>query len=487
MPQPNQNFSGAGTFMIDSPVKGQEPLTYYDSLKQIAYTPEIRARADGKASIVLPYEDTGFEGLLSQLQSALAMAQGMESPYRTVTARKFYWAEYEQYETLSFAINKVAGSGTSRTTKISRFSQSNNGLFVKPIAGFQAIIKENNRQIVNITAVVENAAGDWDITLTSINNETIDISQKGQYTIVMFPMMEYLLSSTTQIATSGWVYNPPILWESFVQKYEYGVALDESEIDNYVYDRKFNIVKGVDSDGNSVDYFYIPAINKRFTDAFAGNRSLRILFNQRDYVNDREFDGVVPTISKYGMFNMAYDALLNGSFSSLLFSMIKSIRRVNGSNDYLLAHDFNFGLDWSNAMAELIRNRNQDYRYKLFGEGGEGPRDFRYFEFKDWSYNNYNFRAYQVDMFDSYRFGNILEYFALLLPLKAFTDTEGNKVPIITMCNIMGAEPAKSWTNWIDDARVRGERNLRGFGKDAFGIEFHAPTRTGMITKSRAS
>lgn len=482
MPNVNQNFSGGGNFMIPSPVKGQQPLAYYDSLKQIAYTPEIRARADGKASIILPYEDTGFEGLFSQLQAAVTGTSN-----RMVKARKFYWAEYEQYETLSFAINKTTGVGTSRTTTINRFSQSNNGLFVKPIAGFQAIIKENNRQIVNITDVTEVSAGNWNITITGINNETIDISARNLYTLVMFPMMQYKTSYTDPISTSGWVYNPPILWESFVAKYEYGVALDESEIDNYIYDRKFDIVKGIDSDGNGVDFFYIPAINKKFTDAIAGNRTLRTLFNQRDYVNDLEFDAVIPTIDKYGMFNMGYDALLSGSFKSLLFSMIKSLRRVNGSNDYLLAHDFNFGLDWSNAMAELIRNSKQDYKYALFGEGGEGMRNFEYFQFGDWKYSNYMFRAYQVDMFDSYRFGNILEYFALLLPLKAFMDTEGNRVPIVTYCNIEGAEPAKEWTNWIYDFRQQGGRTLDGFAKDAFGIEFHAPTRCGKIVKSKSA
>ncbi len=484
MPNPNQNYSAGSTFMIPDPVKGQQPMTYYDSLKQIAYTPEIRGRDGSKASIILPYEDTGFEGLLSQLQAAIAMGQGMDSPYRTVQARKFYWAEYEQYESLAFAVDKNVTPGTSVTTKINRFSQSANGLFVKPIDGFQAIIKERNRQIVNIANVTENAAGDWSITFTSINGETIDLSGRNTFTIVMFPMQEYVMSSTTPIETSGWVYNPPILWESWVQKYEYGVALDESEIDNYIYDRKFNIVKGVDGNGNGVEYFYIPAINQRFTDTIAGNRTLRLLFNQRDYTNDREFFGTIPTIDKYGMFNMAYDSLLSGSFKSLLFSMIKSLRRVNGSNDYLLAHDFNFGLDWSNAMAEIIRNAKQDYQYKLFGEGGEGVRNFTYFQFKDWNYSNYNFRAYQVDMFDSYRFGNILEYFALLLPLKAFVDTEGNRVPIITMCNIAGAEPAKEWTNWIYDFRQQGGRTLNGYAKDAFGMEFHAPTRCGKIQKA---
>jgi hypothetical protein len=90
-------------------------------------------------------------------------------------------------------------------------------------------------------------------------------------------------------------------------------------------------------------------------------------------------------------------------------------------------------------------------------------------------------------MFDSYRFGNILEYFALLLPLKAFMDTEGNRVPIVTYCNIAGAEPAKEWSHWFYDFRLQGGRTLAGFTKDSFGIEFHAPTRCGKIVKSKSA
>lgn len=482
MPDLNQNFSSAGNFFIPNPIKGQQPLAMYDSLKQIAYRPDIRARADGKVSIILPYEDTGFWGLFSQLQSAIT---GMD--YRTVHASEFFWAEYEQYETLAFAVNKNITPGNTVTTTINRFSQSNNGIFVKPMAGFQAIIKERKQQIVNITNVTENSVGNWSITLTGINGATIDLSGRNQYTLVLIPMQLYNLNMTAPIITHGWVYNPPILWKSWVQKYEDGVAIDESEIDNYVYNRKFDIIKGLDSDGGMVDFFYIPAIEKKFRDQIVANRTLRTLFDNRDVVNGQGFNGVVPTIRNYGMFNMAYDSFLSGSFKSLLFAMIKSIRKVNGSNEYLLGHDFNFGLDWSNAMAELIRNADQNYRYQLFGEGGVGARDFTYFQFKDWSYSNFRFRAFQVDMFDSYRFGNVLEYFAMLLPLKKFFDTEGNAVPLITYCNIKGAEPAKEWSQWIYDFRLQGGRTLNGYTKDAFGIEFHAPTRCGLITKSTPS
>jgi hypothetical protein len=65
-----------------------------------------------------------------------------------------------------------------------------------------------------------------------------------------------------------------------------------------------------------------------------------------------------------------------------------------------------------------------------------------------------------------------------------FTDTEGNRVPIVTFVNIEGAEPGRDMRVWVDDARERLERNLRIGIKDTFGMEVHAPTRMGIITKA---
>lgn len=486
MPNFNQFFSEAGTFNIDAVIKGQTPLTFYDPLKQIAYQPEIRRGADGKIAAVLPYAKTSLWGLSSQLMAKFGGDKKM------VKARKFWWAEYDQFQTFSFAVTKSANAvptgGVGVTVQISRQSLSQNGSFAKPIAGFRAMVKELNQQVVDITLVQQLPNGNFNITLQPINNEVLNLTQRGQYTIIVAAMRNYNLTNTpAQIQGQGMVKNPPALYESYVQKYENRIDVDESEIDNYVYDKDIMIFKGLDPNGNTIEYFYIPQLSLEIEAWITENRIWRTLFNQRDRLNDQDFDAVVPTIRKYGLFNYAYDQFLGGSFKSLLFSMIKSLRKINGSSDYFMIRDFNFGLDWGEAIAQLVRNYNQNYRYKLFGEGGEGMRDFEYFRFGNFSWNNYNFIDYQMDAFDDYQLGRPLEYFAILMPAKAYTDTDGNRVPILNYVNIGGAEVAKDQQVWMYDFRQQGQRIASVFAKDSFGIEIHKPTQLGMLWRGNSN
>lgn len=482
MPNQNQFFSEAGTFNIDAVIKGQTPLTYYDPLKQIAYQPSIRRGADGKPAAILPYADTGLWGLLSQLQATLGSEKKM------VRSRKFWWAQYDQYQTFAFSIGKsslsVPVGGTAVTVTISRSSLSQNGLFAKPLAGFKAMVKENNRQVVNITNVTETSAGNFTITLEPINGEILNLTKRPTYTVVLASMRNYHLSATAPIQTQGMVKNPPSLYSSQVQKFELGYAVDESEVDNYVYDKDIMLAKGLNSRGDLVEYYYIPQLSVEMEDMITSNRIWNTLFNRYNAGTDEDFDALIPSIEKYGMFNYAYDMFIGGSFKSLLFAMIKSIRKINGSSDYMLIHDFNFGIDWSEAIAALIKGSGQYYKYSLFGDGGVGMRDFEYFNFGNWKWSNYNFLSYQMDAFDSYRFGRPLDYFAILMPAKAFTDTDGNRVPPVNYVNVEGAEQAKDQSVWVDDARQRGERCLRIYGKDSFGIEVHVPTQMGIISRS---
>jgi hypothetical protein len=483
MPNPNMFFSEAGNFTIEAAIRGQTPLTFYDPLEQMAYRPDLRGNIGGEAAVILPYQDSGFWGLWSQVQSLLG------GDKRMVKDREFYWAEYDLFETQAFTVNSHAAGapGATVTATINAFSLSQNGLFAKPLEGFQAYFK-HNQQKVNIGTVTEVGAGNITVQFIPINNEVIDLSAKSTYIVVQTPMQVYPLNSpSAEIPTHGEVKNPPILYKSFVQKYEDGLAVEESEIDGWIYNKTFFISKGLDSMGQPVEYFYIPTLSRDAEAKIIASRNMHTLFNQRDNVAQEGFDGMLPTIRKYGMFNFSYDNFLSGSFKSLLFTMIKNLRRVNGSNEYMIAHSFNFQQDWGEAMAQLIQNFNQNYKYSLFGDGGTGNRDFTYFQFGDWKYGDYNFRKYLVDMFDSYRYGHILEDFAMLLPLKRFSDTQGNQVPIVNFVAVEGAEPGKDQKVWIDDARVRGQRNLRVFIKDNFGIEVHAPTRLGLITKSVAS
>ena len=485
MPNTNQFFSEAGTFNIDQVIKGQTPLTYYDPLKQVAYQPSLRRGADGKIAAVLPYADSGLWGLFSQLQAVLG------SDKKMVKARKFFWGEYDQFQTFSFAVKKsgaaVPAAGIGVVVALSRQSMNATGIFTKALEGFRAMVKENNQQVVDIINIFAPTPGTINVQLQPINNEVLDLTQRGQYTIVVSAMRNYNLPNTpATIQTQGMVKNPPALYASWLQKYELGYSVDESEVDNYVYDKDIMIAKGLNSRGEQVEYFYIPQLSTEMEDMIIQNRNWRTLFNQKDYINDQDFDALIPTIRKFGLFNYAYDSFLGGSFKSLLFSVIKSLRKINGSNDYFLIRDFNFGIDWGEAIAQLVRNMNQNYRYKLFGEGAEGMRDFEYFKFGNFKWSNYNFIDYQMDMFDSYRYGRALEYFASLLPARAYTDTDGNRVPIMNYVQIEGAEPAKDQAVWVYDFRQQGGRTVNIYGKDNFGLEIHKPTQLGMIWRGNS-
>lgn len=482
MQNPNQLEYGGNIYNIDDVIKGQSEFAMYDPLKQIAYQPGIRRNGAGDVVSVLPYSQTSVWGLFSQLQAHWG------SDKKTVRSRRFFYSEYEAYGTYVFAINKSAASiplgGVAVTVKVNRFSLSQNGNFGKPLRGFKGYIKELNQQNVTITNVTELASGDFNITLEPINGEVLNLTGRSSYTITMNPLRSYDITATNKIQTQGIVGEFPGIHESWVQKYENGLEVDESEIDNYIYTNGFMIAKGLDMNGKEIMYWYSPALMAKAEEFITANRLMKTMFNVKDYGRDEEFDGIVPTIKKRGNFNYAYDNFVGASFKSLLFAMIKSIRKVNGSPEYMLLHDFNFGITWSEAIAALVNMNNQNYRFSLFGNGGMGMQEnFEYFQFKDFGWSNYKFRAYEMDFMDDRRFGRPLENTAFLVPARTSVDTDGNIVPPISYVSIAGAEPAKDQEVWVDDGRKRGERTMTIYVKDNFGLEFHKASQMGMITQ----
>lgn len=481
MAQPNLNVFSceAGSFSISDAIAGQTPLVMYDSLKQAALLPAIReARSGGGAMVIMPYDEKTPEALFSQMQAAFG------SENRTVKAREFYWLEYDAYDTLTFVVNKsvvaVPAGGNPVTVNINALSKSTNGNYTKPLANYYAWIKENNRQQVIISAV----AGTNTVTLQPINGEVLDLTQYSNYTIIIDPLRRYTLGDTEDIVSEGLVLNPPTMYKSYAQKFEKGYKINQDEIDNYVYDRDFKVIKGLNTKGDVVEYFYIPAINGQVDAYLRDNKNLNTLFGKRDNGNQKDFDGIIPTAEKYGMFNTGYDIFTNVSLKQILWGMIKTLRRINGCTDYMLCHDFNFWMDWSESIGEMIKAANQSYRYELFGEGGTGSRDFSYYDFRAFEAFGYKFTPYMLDIFDHRRYGNILEYFALMMPLAKFRDQQGNSVPFLTYVQLEGAEPAKVDNIWSYDFRKQGKRTLNVFCQTTYGIEIHRPTALGIIKKT---
>lgn len=469
----------AGNFSIDQAITGQTPLIFYDSLKQAALLPSIRTVRGGTgAQVIMPYDEKTPEALFSQMQAAFG------SENRTVPANEFFWLEYDSYDTLTFVVGAASGGvpapGASVNVTIDALSQSQNGVFTKPIGGYYAWVKELNRQEVIINTVSKTTDV---VNLSPINGQTLNMTQYSRYTIIIDPLRHYTRGTLTDIPTEGLVLNPPTMYKAYAQKFEKGFAINQDEIDNYVYNRDFKVIKGLNTRGEVVEYFYIPAINGQCEAFIQDNKNLNTLFGQRDYGNQLGFDGIIPTATTYGMFNAGYDIFTNVSLKQILFGMIKTLRRINGCNEYMLAHDFGFWMDWSESIGQLITASSQSYKYALFGDGGVGSRDFTYYDFKAFEAFGYKFTPYMIDAFDHRRYGNILEYFALLMPLAKFKDQTGNTVPFLTYCYVEGAEPAKVDNIWIDDARKRGARNLRVFLQTTYGMEIHAPTRLGILNK----
>jgi hypothetical protein len=481
---PNLNVFSceAGTYSISDAIAGQTPLIMYDALKQAALLPEVRASGpDGRASIIMPYAEKTPEALLSQMQAAW----GAEN--RTVRSNQFYWLEYDSYDTLSFVIDKslvaVPAAGNPVTCNFNSLSKSMVGGYVKPLASYYAWIKENNRQQVIISAV----NGSSTVTLQPINGETLNLTQYSRYTIIIDPLRRYTAGDTNQITREGMVLNPPTMYKSFVQKYEKGFSINQDEIDNYVYDRDFKVIKGLNTRGEAVEFFYLPAINSQIEAFLTDNKNLNTLFGVRDNPNSKNFDGIIPTAEKFGMFNSGYDIYTNVSMKAILFGMIKTLRRINGCTDYMLSHDFNFSMDWSENLGELIKAANQSYKYELFGTGGVGARDFSYYSFQNFEAFGYKFTPYMLDIFDHRRYANILEYFALMMPLTKFKDQYGNTVPFITYVALQGAEPAKVNNIWLDDARKRGLRTYDIYCQTTWGFECHRPTSMGILKRTSSN
>lgn len=467
----------AGTFGIDQCMNGQTPLVYYDALAQVALQKSLRSEA------ILCYWETGVEGLFSQLQAV------WDSDNRMVKSNPFFWAEYCQDVTIITSVTKSGGSvpsaGASVTVNLDVSSTSQNGLFSIPRAGYRAYIKENGGQAVDITAVNKTLVGaNQTITLAPINNQVLDLTVFSTYTLLVDTLRMYTKGDTSCIASGAFVQNPPILRTGYIQKFEDSICIHEDELDGYAYDVEFRLFKGIDPvTGKKIDMWGLPEVTIKLLEKYMDSKNINTLFSQRDSVLGKGFDGLIPTADTQGMFTRSYDPASGISLKAMLFNMIRSLRKVHGCNEYMLLHDFGFWMDWSEAIAELVRNSTVDKMYSLFGAGGEGARNFQYYSFGDFQAFGYKFRTTLVDAFDHMRYGDYLADFGLLLPACKFKDTGGAYVPPVTYVNIEGKNPAFQKKIWSYDFKDQGCRNLQVFIKDSYGMEIHCASKMGTLRK----
>jgi hypothetical protein len=466
----------AGTFTLDQCLCGQAPLAMYDPLAQIALRPELRR------DTILCYKDTSVEGLLSQIQGAVG------ADNRTVKTNPFYWTEKCSEPQLTICVGKAGAASTpggSVTVTLDAKSMSGNGQLSRPRAGHRVYVKELDGQGANITAVNKSVTGAHTVTLTAINNEVLDLTKFNQYTLLIDPLIMHVKCDTNCIQTNGFLYSPPYLRKAYVQKFEKGYCLSEDEIDGYAHEVDFFVIKGIDPlTGNAVENYCMPQLNNQLLSDWTDSRVINTLWGRRDDTAQLGFDGLIPTARSSGMYNRFYDPASGVSLKQILMGMVRTLRRENGCNEYMLWHDLSFAMDWSDAIASLVTATGQNCVFSLFGRGGQGMMNFEWFQFKNFEAFGYKFATYMIDAFDTRRYSNYQEHFALMMPACKFRDTAGKVVPAVTYVNMEGCEPGKQKHIFSYDERQRGCRVWNVFLKDQFALEIHCPSKLGLLEKA---
>jgi hypothetical protein len=466
----------AGSFNIDDVMQGQSELVWYDPLKQIALQPSLRDKA------IMTYKESDIEGMFAEVQMAFGGGKYM------VKTNPHYWTEISEATTLAVTLTRAATAGTAGspvTLTMDRSAYSQNGKFSAPKKGYRGYIKETN-QVVNITNVTKNVNNAHTVELTPLNGQTLDLTKFPVYTLISDPLKMYKKGDRNCITGQGIVDNPPILRKGWIQKFEDMIPIGEDELDGYAYKNEFKIYKGIDPQtGEEIDMWSIVPITKRLLTRLKDNKIINTLWGERDDVTQTGFNGVIPTTESEGMFNRFYDPSDGASLKAMLWNMIKSLRRVNGATDYMLLHDDEFGMDWSSAIAALIKETEIGKNYQLFGLGGEGNRNLTWYDFKTFEAYEFVFTPKKIGVFNDRRYGSKTESYALMVPAVRFKDTGGNDVAPINYTNIEGSEAAWQDKIWPDDTRKRGCRDLNVFVKTSYGMEQYGVSKWGAVKKAR--
>lgn len=470
----------AGEFGFDAIIRGQTPLIYNDLLTQVATQRDLRTDA------VLCYQHASIEGLLAQIQDMLG-GDG-EDDDRRVVASPYFWPEYCEDTTIITTIKPLGTAATAspQTVTIDASSHSKNGVFSVPRAGFRGYIQENGNQPITCISVAQTPTGAHTMSIQGINGQTVDLTQVAAgYTILFDTLRNYISGDTNSISTGGFVKNPPTIRKGYVQMLEDGLEISQDELNGYVYDVDFRIGKGLGPDQKEIEYYDFPLLNAEMLEKYQNSKIINTLFNQRDDINELGFDAIVPSIEQRGMFSRDYDPGSGVSLKMIIFNWIRQLRLRNGATQNMIFHDFGFGMDWNESLAQLISDHNQDKVYKLFGDGGEGVRDFSYFKFKDFEAYDYDFKTMRVDTFDAWHLGAPLKDFALVFPMATYRSTSGKKVGPVSYVNIHAAEDAPTQKMWNYDFRQQGGRTVKFYIQDTWGMEIHCVQKMGSMTKSK--
>lgn len=469
--------SDAGEFNIDDVMSGQSELVWYDPLKQIALNPSLRE------GTILTYKDMDVEGLFAEVNELLNPGKYM------VKTNPHYWTEYSEPTTLVTSLQKASAAGAAGaevTVSLDKSTYSKNGKFSVPKKGYRGTIKELGNQTVNVTSITKTVNGAHTIGLTPINNQVLDMTKFTTYTLTLDTLKMYKKGDRNCITGSGIVENPPIIRKGWIQQWEDMIPINRDELNGYAYGKEFKLFKGIDPvTGEGIDMWSAIPILKKLLTRLKDNKILNTLWGERDDVSQTGFNGIIPTTETEGSFNRFYDPSDGASLKAMLWNMIKSLRKIYGCTEYMLLHDAEFGMDWSTAIASLIRETEIGKNYQLFGLGGEGQRDITWYQFNAFNAYEFTFTPKKIGVLDSRRYGAKQESYALAMPACRFKDTNGDDVSPVNFTNIYGAEDAQQDHTWVDDSRKRGCRDLNVFVETSYGMEQYGVTKWGSLKKAK--
>lgn len=415
--------------------------------------------------------------------------------YRMVSTRRFLSQEISSNKNpYRFVTEAAGGAGAAGApvTVVVKSPYSAAGNYTVPVAGHSAVANVLGKPtVVYISSVTTTTPNAYEVVLQPINGEALDLTG-GEYTWQYNTRIQYTQSCSSTIQTEEFLHNAPMVVEGYIQKYEKGNHICEDDLDSYGYDFVPKQASYFDPlTAKEVNTFCLAeSAMKQVRDEMIYGDIHDFLFAERDNVSGRSFDGVFATARKRGKFNMPINTTNKDSVIASLKVIAKTYLR-EGIKDIILWCDQDMMINLNKILAEIPGYNN--FHAKVWGVTGD--RKIDWYDFS--GINNFlglgfNIQLKELDGWEMLSYTDVMSNFALIQPMTWFMDSMGRRVPpmeIVKLDSCSGLQYAtqngdNGASLWYDDARQRGERKLKIYAKNSFGLEIHGAQFLGILSGS---
>lgn len=483
-----QNFTTA------SCVSGKFPL--YNEFRDYYLKPDIRKEA------VIRGDMPSLTALLIDMRRIM-MNDG--NGYRKVRTRKYLQQEIcsnnlqYNFTTLDTAQKTI----TSDTVLTVAANYSSDGTYSLPNASTTAGFEGRHRATANIggtvytiwiDAVTKSSANAHTITVDSINGQSIVIPANTRVKWQYDPAIMYEKSSTSCIATEGFAQTAPNIIQGNIQKFEKGLCIYDDEIDNYAFDTVPDKMQVWDSLTNSyVDTWCLPPVKMaQIKNELMYSELYNFLFGEYDANKDLGINGILPTASARGNFNMPINTMDKSSFLATLKIIAKQYTR-QGIKAAMVFVDQEMAMNIDDMLANTVGYNN--FNLPVFGGNAFGGQ-------LDW----YNFKGIRnifglgfdiqfvpLTGWEQLGYDSLYSNWGFVMPVTKFYDSAGNAVSPMEIVKLdycdgtqFGSKNgADGMSIWYDDTRERGCRKINFYGKNSFGLDIHCAQNLGILSGGR--